>query len=233
MNKDYTQKTQQLAEQRQRVQQFEQTLQNYAPVFGAMGYTPDQALQEFFGFATQLARNPSEALKGLAQRANVDLSSLMEEQPYVDDGVRQVQQQMQEQWQNWQQQQAQQQHQQTMQAAQAQIAQQIQDFAQAKGEDGDPLYPHFEKVQDQMAGFITGGLASGLPQAYEMAVRNSDDLQKQIKAEQERKEAAKRNAKAKKSATAAKSVKGKGTKGKPPERSLEEELSAAYDEQTA
>lgn len=72
-------------------------------------------------------------------------------------------------------------------AAVLQAAQEtLQQFTDAKGEDGQPKYPHFEEVKVQMAALIQSGAASGLEEAYEQAIWTRPALRERLtKAQQE------------------------------------------------
>ena len=67
----------------------------------------------------------------------------------------------------------------------------IDQFAQAKDEQGNLKHPHFESVRDTMGVFINSGKAQGLDQAYEMAIYSDPKLraemiEEQVKAEQKK-----------------------------------------------
>ena len=67
----------------------------------------------------------------------------------------------------------------------------IDQFAQAKDEQGNLKHPHFASVRDTMGVLINSGKAQGLDQAYEMAIYSDPKLraemiQEQVKAEQKK-----------------------------------------------
>ena len=62
----------------------------------------------------------------------------------------------------------------------------IKEFAEAKGEDGAPLYPHFDAVKVQMGALMQSGAADDLKSAYEQAIWTQPALREQLtKAQQE------------------------------------------------
>lgn len=63
----------------------------------------------------------------------------------------------------------------------------IQNFQVAKDEKGNPKYPHFERVRQDMDGLLRAGLAKDLESAYDKAIRMHDDI---WQAEQAAKQAA-------------------------------------------
>lgn len=54
--------------------------------------------------------------------------------------------------------------------------QKVTEFAQSKDTSGNPLYPHYEAVRNDMALLLEAGKAQDLSSAYKMALRLSDDL---------------------------------------------------------
>ena len=68
----------------------------------------------------------------------------------------------------------------------------IDQFAQAKDEQGNIKHPHFESLRDTMGVFINSGKAKDLDQAYEMAIYSDPKLraemiEEQVRAEQKKK----------------------------------------------
>ena len=73
----------------------------------------------------------------------------------------------------------------------------IESFVSAKGDNGQPRYPHFEQVRQTMAGLLEAKLAQDLPSAYEAAIRmpaHADIYATIQQQEREAKEAADRQA---------------------------------------
>lgn len=52
----------------------------------------------------------------------------------------------------------------------------LDQFTSAKDGSGNPLYPHYERVRDDMALFLESGKAQDLKSAYEKAIRLHDDI---------------------------------------------------------
>ena len=67
----------------------------------------------------------------------------------------------------------------------------LEQFTSAKDGSGNPLYPHYERVRDDMALFLESGKAQDLKSAYEKAIRLHDDI---WQAEQDAKHAASQKA---------------------------------------
>ena len=57
--------------------------------------------------------------------------------------------------------------------------QDVKSFAEAKDAQGNPLYPHFGTVREDMIGLLQLGKAADLKSAYDKAIRLSDDLWQQ------------------------------------------------------
>jgi len=60
--------------------------------------------------------------------------------------------------------------------ANLQIVSAIQNFIAAKDDKGNPKYPHFETVRQDMDGLLRAGLAKDLESAYSKALRMHDDI---------------------------------------------------------
>lgn len=52
----------------------------------------------------------------------------------------------------------------------------LQRFQEAKDGSGNPLYPHYERVRDDMALLLEHGKAQDLKSAYDVAIRMHDDI---------------------------------------------------------
>ena len=115
----------------------------------------------------------------------------------------------------------------------------VQNFVQARDKDGNPLYPHYEKVKGTMDGLLRAGLFPDLPSAYGGALRlpQHADLyeaeQKQLrdqqaaaklKEEADKVARARANAASPRTSTPTASVDGGGKKG------LRDTVEAAYDQ---
>ena len=121
------------------------------------------------------------------------------------------------------------------QSQQQQYEAQIQSFATATDENGDPKHPHFDQVRKVMAGLLQSGVAEEMDAAYEMAVRADPQLYQQSLQQQqtawEAGQEAKRKAEIEKAEKAAKtniaSDGGTVEQTDMPKDTLREELTAA------
>lgn len=59
---------------------------------------------------------------------------------------------------------------------QQEVLRSVKEFQAAKGTDGNPLYPHYETVKDDMALLLERGKAEDLKSAYDKALRFHDDI---------------------------------------------------------
>lgn len=111
-----------------------------------------------------------------------------------------------------------------LQAQQQQILDEIERFKADK--------PYFEDVQESMGRLIEAGIADGLEDAYERAIRLDDDVWQKVQAEREKKRAKSSGDKVKKAKRAAASISGApgaaGNNGPEPKRDLREELAAQF-----
>ncbi len=57
--------------------------------------------------------------------------------------------------------------------------QEVKGFAEAKDAQGNPKYPHFSTVREDMIGLLQAGLAKDLDSAYNKAIRTHDDIWQQ------------------------------------------------------
>jgi hypothetical protein len=119
---------------------------------------------------------------------------------------------------------------QQQQLQQQEALEQVRRFREETGDDGKPLYPHFDKVSNDMRALLAAGSVPDLKTAYEKAVWALPEYRDEIAAQQRKdveREAAKRRedaaAKAKKTA---KSVNGKSSVPPPPAKvaTLRDEL---------
>lgn len=205
-----TQLEQDRARYRQQAESWGQVIQPYEQMIAMAGTTPDNFVRQAMGLAMQLQQNPRDTLLQLAQRANIDLNQLVQEQPYVDPQVQNLQTQMQRLQETYRQRE-QRQAQEQVQRIQSEIDQQLHSFAQAKADNGDPKFPHFSipEVQEEMAAFIRGRPDLSLEDAYARACREVPEVSQAEERQKRLKDAAARAAKAKKEADAARRVPGK------------------------
>ena len=205
-----TQLEQDRARFRQQAETWGQVIQPYEQMIAMAGVTPDHFVRQAMGLAMQLQQNPRDTLVQLARRANIDLNQLVQDQPYVDPQVMNLQTQMQRLQETYRQRE-QRQAQEQVQRIQSEIDQQLRSFANAKADNGDPKFPHFSipEVQEEMAAFIRGRPDLSLEDAYARACRDVPAVAQAEEREKRMKEVAARAARAKKEADAAKRVQGK------------------------
>jgi hypothetical protein len=78
--------------------------------------------------------------------------------------------------------------------AERQAVGEVQQFMEAKDTNGNPLYPHYETVRNEMAQLLEAGLADDVPSAYQAALRlpqHAEIFDAQLKQKQEAEAAAK------------------------------------------
>jgi hypothetical protein len=147
----------------------------YRQTYQAQGLDDVGAIKNLIESYTFLQNNPAAALKQYAEHFKVDLSQLMgtpagegNPDPAAESPtVRELQQQlaqMQGFVQNFSQSQ--------QQSAQQEKLRAIQAFADEKdAATGQPLRPYFSEVSPEMTGLFKAGMAKGLQDAYEKAIR--------------------------------------------------------------
>ena len=218
----------------QQAHQWNSVLQPYNDLFASSGMTPDQAVRQALGLVHSIRSNPQATFQRLAREAGLDLNTLANGQEWqspeakeIQDLKRQINQDRQarlRQEQQWQQQQ--------VQRLEAENAQQIQAFAEAVDDNGNPLHPHLEAVESIMAQLVHGhnAMNSGTPPDLEAIYQHACKLSPEIaQAEADKAEAdrlAKANAEAKKAAAAAKTVKAGSSGKEAPDQSLREAIKA-------
>lgn len=177
-------KGQELANFRQRVEQYENALSPLVQNWQMQGMTPEQGVTSLVAWSQALQANPKDTLMELAKQYNVNLEEAFADQPYVDPMMQQYEQKMREM--EAQLQQFQQSQQQNVQNA---AMTQLDAFEKATDSNGELKHPHFEAVIDDMAYLMQTGRCNDLDTAYETAVRLNPDIQSQL-AEEKAKQAA-------------------------------------------
>lgn len=218
------------------VQRMNEALSPYQQFLAESGATPDQAVRQSMGLLMQLRANPQRTLIDLAKRMGVDLNAALSEQPWESPESKQLSE-LRSQFDRLRAEQAQREQRQAyeqMQRIQAENASQIEAFATATDDSGNPAHPHLETVQDIMAELIYGREnmrrsnpslpAMGLDEAYDRACKLHPDVAQDSEKQAEAARLAKANATAKQAKTAATRVKT-GTAGKEPvKKTLREEI---------
>lgn len=171
---NFTRKSQEYADFRrtaeplvQAVQPFQQYLTQLAP---QIGITPPEMIRQILSVEHTLRTgDPASKYQAFAQLAHayqVDIAALAGGQvPRIDPVTTQLRQELSElkQWR--------QQYEQNSQAEQArQISSQIEAFAKATDQTGQPKHPHFDRVKGVMAHMMATGGAATLEDAYAKAV---------------------------------------------------------------
>lgn len=175
----FTQKGQEIAQLRQQFEGFQQTLQPVAEGWVKQGINPETGLKSLVSWFQAIQNDPQTTLLELAKINGVDLKAALDDQPYVDPHIAQMQQQHEQQLNELKQQlngfTTQQQ-----QAKQHAALEQIKAFESATDETGNPLHPHFETVYEDMALLMQNGKANDLDSAYDMAVHMNPNIRQQL-----------------------------------------------------
>jgi hypothetical protein len=194
MEADYTRKTQDVAETRNAIQPFVQTLTDWSPYLQEMGLQPSQAFHNLLSVEHTLRRGSPEQKRSIidnllrdyqvptSQTAPADQASSEWQDPAVLDMSRQLSEVRNEltQFKTMQEQRAQE--------AQMAVAQaEFNAVGLTKNQDGTPRFPHFERVKGTMVDLVSRGMADEWGTAYDKAVRLEDDLYTEVLADRERK----------------------------------------------
>jgi len=191
-------------------QQYNKALQPLDSHWKKNGINPAMGLAQMAHYGQMMYNDPKALIMELAQSSNVDLNTLLDEQPYVDpvvdERMRTLEQQLQ------QSQQVIGQFQQGMQNQSAQaVYSQISDFKNATDSEGQPLHPHLEQVHQDMSTLLQmpNSGVTDLKTAYDRAVQFNPEIQKQLQGQQVNGEAAKLQAEAVKAKQASAKVNSK------------------------
>jgi hypothetical protein len=202
------------------------------------GISPDVAIQRSLAWDAHIQKDPQQGIVDMAKAYGVDLSqattseemyltpterALKEQAERANQSAMSVQQQMQQ----WQQMQQQQEYNQRV----GNAHHMLQEFTNATDEKGNPLHPYIEHAAPQMTQLIQNKMASGLEDAYEMAVKLNPQIQEHLNKRRQASQVRQAQRKAEKVRKASKSgitTKARGGTGKPV-RSTEDQVAAAYD----
>lgn len=181
MQADYTRKTQQLAQVRQSYQDLDRVMQPHEQEWAMNGMNKAQAIHQLIALSNYAKNQPEEFLRYFANLRGVDVKKLAnpqqaQQEEYIDPQVAALQKQVAavtaqfnqaRQYEQRREAAARQyQYQQTYQATNDGI----EEFANQRGRDGKPLYPHFNELEEDMAALIESKRVRNLHEAYEMAV---------------------------------------------------------------
>lgn len=150
----------------------QQAVSPFVQTWQMKGITPYAGIQRALALANELDTNPEQALVSFARERGVNLESAIQEAPYQDPQLAQVERELRElkqQQENAQQTQAQQ--------ADEALNRQLHDFKNDVDETGNPKHPHFERLFTPMANYMSTGQAQSLEQAYEMAAQYDPQIQ--------------------------------------------------------
>lgn len=224
--------------------QFMAAANEYAPIIQARGGNPVGLFREFLGIMHQLhtsdPNNRANIFRHLAAQNGVDLRAFgiqpqpgaaTPNQPNVPiDQL--IQQQVNERFQAWNKQQEQQREQAEMQATNSEI----EAFRSKVDANGQPAYPYFDHVTSLMASILSGGAASTLEEAYQLAVKAHPETSQLLAQAQAASEKAKEDARRKAEAARRKAGSLRTGPGSAPQangaanRSIRDELKAAFEE---
>lgn len=177
MTADYTRKTQELANVRRAYAEFDRVLTPYTRQWAIDGMNPAQAVHQVLALSDMAREDPVGFIKYLANYRGIDLKTLAQpaEEEYIDPQVRELRRQHAEvqarlnQFEQMTQHQQQQTQVQNYQRAFHTTNAAIDNFASQTGPDGKPLYPDFDKLEEDMAALIETGRAKTVHEAYETA----------------------------------------------------------------
>jgi len=227
LERGYDRKFQDLAEERRQIAEWDSV---FAPVEESLklaGVNRTQAVQRLLAAQQMLERNPRQGIAYLAQQYGVDTTQPVQGEP-VDPQIAGLQAEL-----HGVKSLIQQQHEAEQRAKLSAVEKQIEDFRSATGDDGKPMYPHFEKVQGVMARLADVNPDADLPTLYEQAVYADPTTRAEVLAAEQRKvqdalakEAKQKSAKARKATTPQGAAAGKATvKG----ATMRESMELAYD----
>jgi hypothetical protein len=166
MQASYTRTTQELAQERKRIEPVQEILEQYRNDFERMGVEPTEALRRQMAWASHFARVGSEqGLRDMAAAYGHDNTQVtgQQEEEYLTPMERAMKtrldtlEQTFTQQQQSQAQQAEAQQQAMMQQRYNEVQQGLQDFI-SEQKDGKPAHPHIETVAPQISGLLRGGL---------------------------------------------------------------------------
>lgn len=164
--KQIAEEKEQLADVRQRSKQIDEILSPLRAHYNAQGLDDTGAIRQLAAWYHGLQTNPVQTFRQLAQFYNVNLAQLNEQaDEYVDPAIVKLQQEL-----GGTRQTLEQLQQQAQQERHAATVRQIQDFAQAKDEQGNLLRPHFDALAPDITMLLQKGIATSLDDAYTKAV---------------------------------------------------------------
>jgi hypothetical protein len=223
MTADYTRKTQELAQIRQHYNEFDRVIGPRVQQWALNGMAPAQAVQQLIALSDFATNQPKEFLQYFANLRGVDLNELSQgqQEEYVDPQVSALRQQLAQVQAHLNQSTQYQQHvAQQQQAAQYQQAfsvtnSAIDNFANQRGQDGKPLYPYFNELEEDMAAEIETGRAQTIQEAYERAKWSNPYTRSKLLARQLSQQNAQQRQRAQEARRAGSSISGSSSFGSP------------------
>lgn len=177
-----TKESQSLADIRKRYERMDEVFKPYDEYAKQRGVdlTPHvaQALQAYFAYQ----QDPLSTIRSLIQSAGLEQDQVFEDESLIDPSIRALRQQVSE---------LKQQLQQTQSEPtqdQSEAERTLQAFQEAKDEQGNPKYPHFDQLREMMAPLVNQG--KSLEDAYSESLWSLPEF-RQAQLEKERKEALK------------------------------------------
>lgn len=176
MQADYTKKTTENADARKFKEDLDPIFKAYEPLMRTHGLTPDTALKAFFNAQMALDQDPVNFIKTIAEGYKIDLKTLTEaNDKFVDPEIADLKKQIQR---------LEGQLNQTAQTSkvsqESQVKDKIDAFRNERDASGNPKYPYFDKVANDMARIVNLAKQSGetidLATAYDKAIRLDDEL---------------------------------------------------------
>lgn len=211
VDKAFTQKTQELAEQRKQYEALEQIIAPRRQALAAAYGSEANALQQLFQLSDFANNDPAGFVQWFAQQRGIDLQNAQGAgtDEYVDPVTKQLTQRLSTVEQQLTSQKI------AEETARKEAARsEIDTFKAEKDESGNALRPHFDSVKAEMASLMQSGAAKSLTHAYEMAIWANADVRKQILSDQQKAEETKRLEAAKQAAAKAEKARGVTAKSK-------------------
>ena len=182
VEKNLTQKTQEIAEQRKQYESLEQVLAPRRQELAAMGgeaHVLNQLLQ-LNDFAN---RDPAGFIQWLAKDRNIDLGNFAKpaEEEFIDPALQAYKQRVD----SIEQKLTQKEHQEEV-ARKTAINNEITQFSQEKDDKGSLLRPHFDAVRSEMSAMFKSGLVNDLKEAYDRACYANPTIRQKIFDEQKK-----------------------------------------------
>lgn len=182
-----TEANQKLAAREKEGGEIERVLAPYTQQWASRGIRTAEATAQVLARASYAYQNPQKFIQEFAQENGIDLTTMLDEAPaYVDPALSEVTSKLAKL-----EQMMTQQEQSKVQSVQAENARVVNEFSAQTNEHGEPMRPHFEKVQGLMVPLIqqikaqnpTDTPQAVLGKAYDMACRAHPDVWETVRDE--------------------------------------------------